>query len=728
MRRASGQSNATASRTLQLRNKRSVRGVKKLNAGLSRSVCFNRLPEQQLSPLPTPDKFSRSYRLSRLLGRLALAASFSFGFSHGSYAAENIYVQTSGGQTTPINDILFADNDGSDIYLAPSYLQGNIAALTLQAINYIATYESVSITSGFPHILDSGGDIFISGTFSTNSDLTLNADADSSGSAATNAAASDRDGLINAESGALIVSGATTLTAGDGIAATNASNDFGGAVTATTNSGDIALVDVNDIVLGNIGASNVTVTATDVDISGTSLGAANTFAFVNSAGDAVQIGGTTSAAIGTFDLSMSELNSILTQNLQFESKGGDITVDGVSLTTNLILDASGTPEPGAVSFGSTSSTIESLDVKASSSISQSGSINITGSTTLNSDGNINLSNAANSFGSTVTASAVDITLVDSGSILLGDIDASGNVTLVASAGSITDNGAGNDVDTDINVTGTTSLSAMNGNIELDDEYNNFGGAVSAQTNSGSITLRDVDNISLGDIDATGNLTVVASGGTITDNGNGSSGSDINVTGTTSLSAANGITLDDTFNDFGGAVDASTVSGDITLYDVNDITLGSVSGTNVTVTATDIDTTVGKTVAGTNSLTFINSGANNVLIGDPATSTSVTFDITSDDLTNLETSELIIDSQDGNIATAEVLLHASPIGKLTLKAGTGSVEFQSKDFAVKALEVASSSSISQLAEIASEGLLSLNATGNIDLSSAYNFWRHYSHRC
>ena len=59
--------------------------------------------------------------------------------------------------------------------------------------------------------------------------------------------------------------------------------------------------------------------------------------------------------------------------------------------------------------------------------------------------------------------------------------------------------------------GVTSLSTS-GSITLDDIHNDFQGTVIATANT--VSLTDANDLTLGDIDVTGNLTVTA-GGTVT---------------------------------------------------------------------------------------------------------------------------------------------------------------------------------------------------------------------
>src|SRR5690606_3234343 len=83
-----------------------------------------------------------------------------------------------------------------------------------------------------------------------------------------------------------------------------------------------------------------------------------------------------------------------------------------------------------------------------------------------------------------------------------------------------------------------------------------------------VSLADIDEITLGDIDATGGLTVTANGNIAQD------AAGVSVAGITSLSAVDDVLLDETANRFDGRVDAS--GDDIALGDADAILLGAVT--------------------------------------------------------------------------------------------------------------------------------------------------------
>ncbi|MAI30825.1 MAG: hypothetical protein CBE00_01640, partial [Planctomycetaceae bacterium TMED240] len=120
-----------------------------------------------------------------------------------------------------------------------------------------------------------------------------------------------------------------------------------------------------------------------------------------------------------------------------------------------------------------------------------------------------------------------------------------------------------------------------GVIALDNLLNDFQGVVNAAGSAVEIT--DANSISLGDIDATGDLVVNALAGAIDDGVSGLAGEDVNVVGAATFNALQAISLNDATNDFSAAV--HLVGTDLSLNDANDITIGTVSASgDLTVTA------------------------------------------------------------------------------------------------------------------------------------------------
>ncbi|MDD4963693.1 MAG: filamentous hemagglutinin N-terminal domain-containing protein [Gallionella sp.] len=168
----------------------------------------------------------------------------------------------------------------------------------------------------------------------------------------------------------------------------------------------------------------------------------------------------------------------------------------------------------------------------------------------------------------------------------------------------------------INVTGDTTLTADNGivgagnvkyGITLTTPNNNFMGAVNA-TGSSINLLDSVGGLQLGNINATGNLTVLSRGGAITQ----AVGTGVNVAGTSTLVADNyiggiknvkyGITLNNAGNDFRGKV--SAVGKNISLTDINAL-IAAVTDTGNTAYTTGGSLTAWSNTAG--NLTTLTTG-------------------------------------------------------------------------------------------------------------------------
>lgn len=275
--------------------------------------------------------------------------------------------------------------------------------------------------------------------------------------------------------------------------------------------------------------------------------------------------------------------------------GGDINVNSSITSTGLIqlIADADTSGAGTVSFGA-GGVISARDVELSSGEAiDLGSITTTQNLTVNTSGDaivqnaalniggtsvfdtttggstgasVSLGNAANDFGGAVDVAGADVVLRDQNSIELGDIDASGS--LVVSAVDTISDGATVGSNSDVNVGGYASLSANN--IVLDDLTNDFVARVDLF--GGNLTISDANDIVFERITASGNL-VVNAGGSIADSTVCGECSDIYVAGTSDLNAGTTITLDNSLNDFGGAVDAAGT--DIQISDVNDLTFGDV---------------------------------------------------------------------------------------------------------------------------------------------------------
>ncbi len=328
---------------------------------------------------------------------------------------------------------------------------------------------------------------------------------------------------------------------GSAVTLTQAGNDINTLENTTATPSSISFTDADALNLAGITAGSLTITAggTVTDSAATVVSGTTT---ITAAGQTV-----------TLDVATNDFGSISGTATTFtivDGVGG-IDLAGLTATTATITSTAGDITDSAVND------VETINLFATGF-------------------NIAL-DSANTFGtSTVNASGVNVTITEADNVVLGTVTATGNLTVVSNTGGISDT-----VGQTISVTGTSSLAAAAGNdIVLDTVTNDFGGAVSASGQN--ITLVDVDSIVLGDIDATGSLSVTALAGTITDDGaGGAEDADVDVSGLTSLSATGDIILDDIGNDFddAGAIDpVNLTSGGatVTLVDRTGIDLGAVS--------------------------------------------------------------------------------------------------------------------------------------------------------
>jgi len=153
------------------------------------------------------------------------------------------------------------------------------------------------------------------------------------------------------------------------------------------------------------------------------------------------------------------------------------------------------------------------------------------------------------------------------------------------------------MDSKIEVTGESSFDAGgNQDITLNETENDFGSAVSLRGRSARI--RDKNGITLGDVDLSKNF-VVNAGGSIGQ----ADMTKVEVDGTSTFNTGRvfDVTLNETDNDFGGAVSLS--GGAAAINDINDLLLGTVGVAGLTATATGSITQSGiATITGISSFT------------------------------------------------------------------------------------------------------------------------------
>ena len=356
------------------------------------------------------------------------------------------------------------------------------------------------------------------------------------------------------------MAGDTTLAAGGDITLDGPTNDYRGTVNA---GGDnITLKDINGITLGDVTAGE--------DFK------------VTAGGGITQdiTGGKKILVTGNTDL----------------SAVGDITLDGPTNDYRGTVNAGGDnitlTDGNGITLGDVTAG-DDFKVTAGGDITQDNTggkkILVAGNTILAAGGDITLDGPTNDFTGIVNAGGDNITLTDGNGIALGDVTASEDFKVTA----------GGDITQDITVGkkivvgGDTELTA-GGDITLDGPNNDFTGTVNA--GGDNITLKDVNGIKLGDVNANEDFKVTA-GGDISQDSTG--GKKIFVAGSTNHTAGGDITLDGPTNDFTGTVNTS--GDNITLNDENDITLGDMAS------AEDFKVTAG------GDITQDNTGSNKIMV-------------------------------------------------------------------------------------------------------------------
>ena len=376
---------------------------------------------------------------------------------------------------------------------------------------------------------------------------------------------------ITQTGGALSVTGISSFTAGaNAITLTDATNNFGGAVSLSNSAATAAIVDVDAIDLGTVTVGNLDVTAIGVTQSGTitATGTAN----FNAGAGVITLTDAANDFGGVVSLSNSGLN--------------DVAVTGISAI-----------QLGAVSVGTGTFTIN-----AGGAITQNSTLTIAGASSFSAGANaITLTDAANNFGGAVslsnsaaTAAIVDVDAIDLGTVTVGNLD----VTAVG----ITQSGV-------ITTTGTASFNAGAGVITLTDAANDFAGAVSLiNSAANAVQITDVNAIDLGIINV-GDLFTVTAGTNITDSGTQT------VTGAASFNVGDGgnITLNDAANAYASTVsfNSSGTLGNVTFVDTTALDLqASTIGGDLNVTGAGITQSGILNVTGTSSFT---AGANTIAL-------------------------------------------------------------------------------------------------------------------
>ena len=424
-----------------------------------------------------------------------------------------------------------------------------------------------------------------------------------SGSIGGNLVALSNDGAIT-QSGALVITGTSTLDAGGGSITLGEGNHFDGAVTATGSG--ITLVSAGDLEMAGLtggadaavwleAGGTLTLPATSIDTGDGSL------TLISRAGELATTGGLDG---GTVTLEGGDGivlgHGVSASSLSLDSGAGISQSGGVLVADTLHVNAD-----GPVSLDNENQVVALGDVDVDGgfslrnvpAISQAAgtSISVDGNASFDSEAAITLANAGNRFLGEVdlTGGAAEISAADA--LRLGDLDVDSLVaesqgTLNLGRGDILGNlEATSDGDIGqsdaLTVAGTSTITAGTGAIRLDHAGNEFAGPVSLT--GGAAWIRSLGGLQLGSLDVTalsalssgdldlgqgqirGNLQATSTGGDI-----GQSGA-LEVDGTSNLGAVNGAIALGEDNDFGGAVNLAA-GGDVVINAGSALTLGNLA--------------------------------------------------------------------------------------------------------------------------------------------------------
>jgi filamentous hemagglutinin family protein len=667
----------------------------------------------------------------------------------------NLSAATGGGAITQAGALTVTGTTGLD---------AGAGDITLASANNLQ--GTVTLTSTGSSQLNNGSHALSLGTLSTAAlDLTTsNAAIDLGSGTVAGALTVATGGGAVTQSGALAVTGTSSINAGAGdITLKTAGNNLAGAVSLTsTGTTQVSNGTGNALTLGSLNTHGLTVSTSGgaaLDLGqGTVTG---NLSATSNGGAITQTGALTVTGTTGLDAGAGNITLGLTNNLQ---GAVDLTSTGTTQIANgnhaLTLgsisthDLSVSTSNAALNLGSGTVTGTLGVTTAGGAVTQAGALSVTGASSIDAGaGNITLTTAGNNLQGAVGLTSSGSTQISNGNnrnLLLGTLN-TGALTVTTNnadvdlgsgtvAGALVVNsGGGNVTQTGaLTTTGTASINSGAGDITLT-QANNLAGAVSLTTTGvtqvsngahaltlGTLSTRALTvgtsnaNLNLGSGTVTGNLSVTAGSGAVTQGGA------LTVTGTTGINAGD-ITLAQA-NNLQGTVDL-TSSGTTQLGNGagHALTLGTLStqalsvstsaaGLNLgsgTVAGNLVVATAGGTLSQGGALTVtgttgINSGAGNITLTS-ANNLQGAVSLTS-------TGSTQVSNASGNALTLGTLnTHALTVGtsNAALNLGSGTV--------AGALSASSGGgTISQGGALTVTGTTGLNAgAGDITLTSANN---------
>jgi hypothetical protein len=486
----------------------------------------------------------------------------------------------------------------------------------------------------------------------------------------------------NNDFGTVSITGANLVVLNDTDGDASAANDgldLGnvsvGSLTATTVG---ALTDSGNLVAGVAVFSGSSITLGDAG-ENTNFGTLNfdsdgavdieldlgvTLAGNNRAGGALTLvaanGAISDGSGATLDVTGLTTLSAAGNDIQLDNVGHTLSTVAVLDAVNVVLRASdgdGIVLGGMAINGNLGVTADQGDITGS------GALVIGGASTFTANGagsSIIVDDAGNDFTGSVTFGGTGLTTVsvlDTSSLDIAGANLAGDLTVVAAG--ITTSGA-------IVVDGTATFDAGAGNnLLLTNAGNDF--EELEVLNAADVTVVDLDDIELGDVTISGNLDVTAD--SVTSSG------DLDISGTTTIVTDVGdVVLTGANNDFVGAVDISS-AGDVTINDINNVSVLFIDGNNVTITALSGSVTESLADGGTPEI----RGTDDIVAGGTLTITAASIGSAADPL------EL---DAGGPIALTAGNIYADFLGDLafstlTVSGVTGAVELTGRVITVDA---------------------------------------------
>jgi fibronectin-binding autotransporter adhesin len=389
--------------------------------------------------------------------------------------------------------------------------------------------------------------------------------------------------------GAIVVPGTTSISTGTGgITLISPANNFTGAVTlSNSGSADVAVTDVNAIVLGpvTVGSGVLTITGMGIAQSASIVQAAGAGAATFNGGTgAISLTSTSNDFTGSVSLNSSgtnaaavtDTNDIVLGTSNVGSGTLTVTATGITQTGHVVQEASA----GAATFNAGPAAITLTDP----------SNDFTGSVTLNNSGtnDVQVTDA--------TAIVLGNVNVGTGALTVNAVGISQSLAIIQSAGA-----------------GAATFNGGAGPINLSVSSNDFTGVVMLNnTGANDATIADSNAITFGTSALGHNLTVVA-GGIITQTGPISGG-------TLSISAVGGANLATSINAITGFSASNVTSGNILLSNLGMLTLtggnivnNAASGT-ITINNTGDLSSTGSVTSNNGTILIAAIGASDLTIG------------------------------------------------------------------------------------------------------------------